>query len=136
MYNYNEAHNKVIDAYFKDEIQPYDGNFCLCGNLSSDCAYSWAGGWNLEYYSEEEYRALEYALLSTIAEQTLGGKDIYYIYMDQERLEIINHPNYEDALFNGMAKGLEVLREIHIKRGEDVDGQLIPQFAKRQLIGV
>jgi len=30
---YKQAYDKIIDAYFKDEIKPMDSNFCFCGTL-------------------------------------------------------------------------------------------------------
>lgn len=40
--------------------------------------------------------------------------------------------NYEEGLFEGMVKALEVLKEIHRSRGENVDEE-IQAFTKRNL---
>lgn len=36
-------------------------------------------------------------------------------------MNAIGSPLYEDALFEGMCKALEVLKQIHIERGENVE---------------
>jgi hypothetical protein len=44
--------------------------------------------------------------------------------------EIRTHPNYEEALFNAFSSTLDMLKEIHITLGEDVESYT---FTKRQL---
>jgi hypothetical protein len=46
------------------------------------------------------------------------------------RQEIMQHENYENALFNAMCNALEVLKQIHIAWGENVDET--PVFKKRE----
>lgn len=41
------------------------------------------------------------------------------------------YPKYEDDFFKGMTAALEVLKDIHRSRGEDVDG--VKVFTKRVL---
>lgn len=141
---YNEAYNKIIEAYFNDEIEPYDSQFCFCGSL--------AGGenWKTAGYSNAQLRKMEAALLETIHGDTIGfiGKPVYvtemftgmagdhlaYYETQQENgseSKVKSHPNYESALFGGMVKALEVLKQIHIERGEVIDET--PAFTKRQL---
>lgn len=143
--NYKESYDKVIDAYFKDEIQPYHPRFCVCGNLSNK-----SENWGRSGYSNPELRKVEAALLVTIHAETVGfiGDPIFvedHSYgMEGNHLafyeraqanggeyEILNHPNYENALFKGMCAALNVLKEIHRSRGEDVDN--LPALTKREL---
>src|SRR5688572_8006171 len=119
---YKQAYNKIIEAYFKDEIQSYNAEFCFCGTLSPVNRYA---EWYTSLYSSAEYRLMEKALLTIIRDQTVGecACDIYggtgHTY--DNRYKIICHENYETALFNGMCAALEVLKEIHRSRGENVD---------------
>jgi hypothetical protein len=134
-YTFQQAYSKIIDAYFKDEIRPYSKTFCFCGTLGIiDNGYGY-GTWDKTKYSSDEYNKMEWALLSTIRDQTIG--DVGYIFggrkMEDGRLSrfhIQEHPNYEEALFNGMCAALEVLREIHRGRGEITEGMT---FTKRVL---
>lgn len=110
-----EAYDKIIEAYFKDEIKPWDAKFCFCGNLN-DKAMLW--GHRVHdtngYYTMSEYRSMEDALLTT----------------DVARFEP-DDVEYEDALFAGMSAALDILKEIHRSRGENVDE--LPALTKRVL---
>lgn len=121
---YNEAYSKIIDAYFRDEIRAMDSNFCFCGTLSPV-----GGRWNIYYeakehfYTHHEYKKMEFALIHTVNENK-GNNDY-----DPKK-----HPyneQYEAALFAGMSAALDVLKQIHIERGEVIDE--VPVFTKRQL---
>lgn len=121
---YQQAYDKIIQAYFNDEIKPYECRFCFCGNLC-DKSYAWAE-MNPPYYSTREYREMESALLDTI-------NDYYQnISIPLEDSDPNTWPNYEEVLFSGMSKALDVLKNIHRERGEDVDQATTP-FTKRQL---
>lgn len=130
---YRQAYDKIIEAYFNDEIKPYHGQFCFCGTLAhtpGSSAYD-HNYWRQDDYSHRELDKMEAALLITIMDLTLGGGDKYFTCMDDERTTVINHPNYEYALFEGMSAALDVLKQIHIERGEVIDE--LPVFAKREL---
>lgn len=128
-----QAFNKITEAYIKDEIKPYDGEFCFCGTLAGFNAFVGnSKGWYTNIYKFDDLLEMEFALLSTIKEKTLGGGDIYFQWEDNERPSVIRHPNYEDALFEGMCAALDVLKEIHRSRGEDVD-EIQTQFTQRKL---
>lgn len=131
---YKQAYDKIIDAYFKDEIKPLAGEFCFCGTLN-DNNINWCGSFvNGEPlpYSLEDFSRMEDALFEPLLplgvdkiEQTrwvTGG----YI----GRLPY-GSPWYETALFAGMTAALEVLKQIHTERGEIIDE--VPVFAKREL---
>lgn len=138
---YKEAYDKIIDAYFKDEIQPYNTEFCFCGTLGyAKYSPSNNGRWMqwAPIYTTEEYTKMENALLKTIADRLLGEENYLSIYLGTvedtlrgNRKKVDTHPNYEDALFEGMCKALDELKEIHRQRGEDVDS--LPQLTKRKL---
>lgn len=122
---YKEAYDKIIEAYFKDEIEPLDPKFCFCGTLCNNDA-TWFGNslsiqgriTNFDYrdfngYTKEQFVEMEAALL----------KHTSFLRYDDI--------DYENALFNGMCAALDVLKQIHKERGEDVDG--VQEFTKRRL---
>jgi hypothetical protein len=130
MLTYKEAYDKIIDAYFKDEINPMSANFCFCGTLAPDS--SWIQKHlhkvNKHPYSYEEYRLMEVALLNNIKhddQAILLFNGIIYVY---DQLS----STYEDDLFKGMCAALDVLKDIHRQRGENVDDEVA--FTKRQLV--
>lgn len=127
---YKQAYDMIIDAYFKDEIKPIDPQFCFCGTLAPDRNWqskSKVGLWGNGYpYSREEYKSMESVLLLKIAPYK-----IYYNKVNNIHEFVKGQPGYEDALFDGMCAALEVLKDIHRSRGENVDGQ--PMLTKRNL---
>lgn len=129
---YQQAYDKIIDAYFKDEIRPYHDNFCLCGTLA-------IGFWNRPLhcdYTKEPYSKTEYARMESELLIALGnkprGKKMFHWCGDGDGVNGRLTERYEDKLFKGMSAALDVLKEIHRSRGEDVDNISQP-FTKRQL---
>jgi hypothetical protein len=122
---YSQAYDKIIHAYFRDEIKPLDARFCFCGTLCNN-----SEGWVLDtvgrkhrdfgQYKGDEYVRMERALLDAIKSTSNG-------YSTKKT----NPAEYEDALFAGMCAALEVLKQIHIERGEVIDE--VPVFTKRDL---
>lgn len=121
---YQQARDKIIEAYFKGEIWPLNASFCFCGTLcdndSSWCKSPMESHNNSHGYKGAEFVKMETALLRTMQSQ-LGGSIG----------SSCNHPEYENILFNGMSAALDVLKEIHKSRGENVDDPA--PFVKRQL---
>jgi hypothetical protein len=134
---YREAYDKIIEAYFKDEIKPTKARFCFCGTLNNN-----KGNWCTsideplsELYLPYEFAQMETALLTPLIpfgaskdefRDTPGSWGCFGLYE--------GHPGYEDALFSGMCAALEVLKQIHRERGENVDE--VPLFTKRNLSSV
>jgi hypothetical protein len=117
---YQQAYNKIIDAYFKDEIEPFNNSFCFCGNLN-DNDYAWRFG-DGRYYTIKEYNKMEDALFYGMIE----------IIPNIMFRSTINKPSdYEDCIFNGMCAALKVLKQIHKDRGENVDEEI--PFVKREI---
>ena len=124
--NYQQAYDKIIQAYFKDEILPLDAQFCFCGTLCDN-----SNRWNKDSFGKRhndfgnykgpEYVKMERALLDPIKETSFGYRSFEH-----------SPEEYEAALFAGMSAALDVLKEIHRSRGEDVDNIQTP-FVKRQL---
>lgn len=129
---YKQAFDKITEAYIRGEIQPYKSNFCFCGTIAPE-EYSAEGfkNWNnhdgkfdqaKHFYTLAEYgkmeRALFYHLGVPESDRISYGRGI-------EKSD----EGYEDALFNGMVAALEVLKQIHKDRGENVEDF---QFTKRE----
>lgn len=120
---YKQAFDKITEAYIKGEIRPYNSNFCFCGTLcdgSSEWRNDDYGGIfsngvhkDFMFYTGKQYAEMERVLLMAI-----------YRHTDE---------NYEELLFNGMTAALEVLKEIHRDRGEDVDAHSLV-FEKREVV--
>lgn len=126
---YRQAYDKIIDAYFKDEIKPNSSKFCFCGNLNENNNDYWVSFRFKNtgiYYLGTELQKMEDALFTNI-EKIMGPIKKMCDY------ELERCPLYEDALFAGMCAALEVLKQIHRDRGENVDEE-IPAFTKRQLV--
>ena len=114
--NYQQAYNKIIEAYFRDEIKPMHREFCFCGTL--------AGGedWNKNSsYNNREYGDMESALLENISHYNCNK----ILYDETPNSE------YEKQLFAGMSAALDVLKQIHIERGEVIDE--VPAFTLRNV---
>lgn len=114
---YKEQFDKITEAYIKGEIRPYDARFCFCGTLCDSTSrwFAVCGEVHLDYgvYTGRDYVAMENALL--------------------DKVWMSEHSSlYEDALFEGMCNALEVLKQIHISKGEIIDE--VPAFTKRELI--
>lgn len=120
--NYQTAYNKIIDAYFKDEIKPFEAKFCFCGTLCDNSSKWFRSYVNMSGvrrhkdfgdYSGNDYYRMEQVLLNNVS-CTQGT------------------PRYEASLFAGMSAALDVLKQIHIERGEAIDE--VPVFVKRELV--
>lgn len=111
---YKDAYDKIIQAYFKDEIKPMNKHFCFCGTLGVEW---WTGSGD---YRIAEYQRMEFALLSEMGVVGIfrAGPSVCQFISTGDPSK---HPKYEDTLFNGMCAALEVLKEIHRSRGENVD---------------
>lgn len=119
--SYKQAFDLITEAYIRGEIKPMDKNFCFCGTL--------AGGANWCRYSdipESQYSAIEYAKMESAL----------FFDFSKEGCRIIGNRDcprkkYEDKLFEGMCAALEVLKQIHKERGENVEEF---EFVKRDLV--
>lgn len=133
--NYKQAFDKITEAYIRGEIEPYNREFCFCGTIGHtqrEIGDFLVGTWDYTKYSGEEYFKMEYALLTIIRDSTIDDfKHDIYVQDEVARTIIRNHPNYETALFAGMSAALDVLKQIHIERGEVIDE--VPEFVKRAL---
>lgn len=115
---YKQAYDKIIEAYFKDEIKPYDAKYCFCGTLCDNKSDWGKDSFNRIHNDYGDYLGVEYVKME---------RALLAHIMDTCRLL----PNYEERLFSGMSAALDVLKQIHIERGEIIDE--IPEFTKRNI---
>lgn len=122
MLTYKQSYDKIIDAYFKDEIQPFNPEFCFCGTLCDGS--NWFNGVSypevMEHCPYSGYTGLQLGIM---------GKSL----LDRVWNVPTSDESYEDELFAGMSAALDVLKQIHIERGEVIDED-IPAFTKRELV--
>lgn len=130
---YSEAYDKIIQAYFKDEIKPFHPQFCFCGTLNNG-----DGNWVDEKvcsagYKGRELLRMELALFTPLQAcgLTIIGSTMDNTNDVEDSFLVHKHPAYEAALFEGMSAALAVLKSIHEKRGEIIDET--PAFTKREL---
>lgn len=116
MYTYQQAFNLITEAYIKREIQPMNPKFCFCGTLSPDHYWSMQHLNPIRYpYTTSEYGRLERALFSKMSDAVY----VDIMLVDSRSSDKLKYT--EDELFAGMCAALEVLKQIHIERGEVID---------------
>lgn len=125
---YKQQYDKIIQAYFKDEIKPMSMNFCFCGTLADKVVDSADGSqeeWESKDYTMPEFLKMEEALMIGLKanKNKNSGWNIFSARTSDA--------DYEERLFEGMCAALEVLKKIHIERGEIIDED--PVFQKRKL---
>ena len=126
---YEQQFNKITEAYIKGDIKPMDRSFCFCGTLE-DNDHKWINKNTCKNltYSFGEYKKMEDALLNHLTQFSIF-RTIDGCWMGNGCPELCDPIKYEPALFNGIVAALEVLKQIHIERGEIIDQP--PVFTKR-----
>lgn len=152
---FQQASDKILDAYFKDELEPFDNCRCFIGNIFDNNG-SWGYFRNpqnvapIELIKDALYLIHEYGYTTVDIDQ-LELRFLNTIYKDVEG-EVMEKPwntaipeifetyeltedetrKKEDAIFHAMEETLELLREVHIAHGElEPDKR---SFEKRLLI--
>lgn len=148
MIPFKEQFDKLTRAYINDEINPYAHCACFIGNLLNGQP-KWAlsrnygtkgtsilntgshlfpsGSLTINMESEGTYDAidiliLENKFLKILEEETVGSNNTYtYV--------VLNHPNYEEALFKAFSGTLDLLKRLHEGKGEKVEEFI---FTKRK----
>lgn len=133
---YRQAFDKITEAYIKDEIRPMKAHFCFCGTLANNDS-GWQFASRHEHtaypYTVKDFGRMEAALFSPFTELEYEGIGLIndkILWDGNHHKPISVLPNYEERLFQGMCAALEVLKNIHKSRGENVEDF---QFTKRQL---
>lgn len=130
--SYETQKEKIIQAYFKDEIRIYEASFCFCGTLSPDYDWSAQEITKREYpYTIDEYGRMEEAMFSTFPFN--GGRRGICSASDSNRV-YPETKGYEEYLFSGMCAALDVLKSIHKEHGQIISEDI--PLTKRKLEAV
>lgn len=129
---YKEQFDKITRAYIANELNPLDGCACFIGNLLNGNS-RWTFGRKFDWGNDGLATVCNEKFLLSIVKKEANG-----LYTAQEIVDLEENfldkyaclLSREDALFHAMESTLEMLKQIHISKGEIVDP--IP-FAKRQL---
>lgn len=139
-----ESYNKIVNAYIKDQIEPYNSCFCFVGNLLNNIS-----GWGTTR-SSENYEFLDNDLKSSreqrksyhiyrIKEESKGfynSDDITrleYNFLNTIEQEDKKETESEEGIYRAMESTLMLLKQIHEEKGEIVEEY---NFSKRELIPV
>jgi hypothetical protein len=140
---FEQARNRIIQAYYKDELDPFKNGACFVGNLlgnRDEWSYARVSpcfvvpGTNTSIYGKnpKTVKHLQ-AGLQLINEHGYTAKQI--TAMENNFLTIIcvwhKGKSEEDVLFDAMDSTIDMLRKIHIQNGEVIPEPFV--FAKRQL---
>lgn len=140
--SYKEQWDKLTKAYINDEVNPYDECACFVGNLLNGSS-NWAacrmgdayrGASKVyfdatfnDYYTSYDIVALENTFMGII----WGYVRPHYV-IETGCAYAYNHlEEKEEILFKAFEKTLELLKQIHISKGENVEEEF--EFKKRQL---
>ena len=129
---YKQQFDKLTEAYITDDVRPFSPCACFVGNLlngrtdwqsgqigfhsgesASNCIQQESNG----LYTIDDINRMEYNFMI----KKFNGASIFW---DDRKLCID-----EELLFQAFASTLEMLKEIHISKGEEVDE--VPEFKKR-----
>ena len=152
---YLEQREKVIQAYYNNELNPYNECACFIGNLLNNSdewsacrkptgVWEWVKGVLIENNESPNYQYSK-SFIEEESNNFYKVKDI--IDLESNFLQTIykhikcdsmndtkKHPNYEEALFLAMDSTLDLLLEIHKRNGDESVLDLEkPVFNKRQL---
>lgn len=134
---FKQQYDKIVSAYFKDELQPYIRCACFIGNLIGDQGNFREQNPRISYfankfYTEKQIEDLERNFLITISQNTIESQRKCLSASDTvDMINIIaGDRNYENALFMAMDSTLQMLKEIHKGWGENVEEC---KFEKRTL---
>ncbi len=158
---YQQQWNKLTEAYIKNEIDPHNNCACFVGNLlggselwancrnididkvtgNSVAIISLLdAAWmkrvlateGYSFYTPMDVINLEDAFLNTYYQN--GGKGTDTIDVDEDEDEdntYSDSPINENALFAAFEKTLDLLKQIHIEKGDIIDE--VKPFVKRKL---
>lgn len=125
---YAQQWQKITSAYLNDTLDPYRNCACFIGNMLNG-KFSWSLGRTIDgdYRVVPSFNKRHIIIAEECIAKEAGG---LYTIEDICRLEdnflqfaiaAPCSPNYENALYEAMVSTLELLRQIHISKGEDVD---------------
>lgn len=137
--------DKLTRAYIENKIIRTDSCFCFVGNLLNNNS-NWANGRGDIYWTDgtrnisAEDCIISKKIISEVIIKEAGGlyTPIEIIMLEGEFMsngrpdQYIDDIDAEEALFRGFEKTLELLKQIHISKGENIEEQF--EFKKRELV--
>lgn len=131
-------YNKIVRAYFKNELKPLASRCCFVGNLLNNND-KWGVGrtfdYTLEFVPSVPVKNIPPQALTCLEQESNG----FYSMEDICKLETIflntlddrTRGKYENRLFEAMEAALSTLKELHEAKGEIVEEY---NFTKRELV--
>lgn len=120
---FREQYDKIVGAYMRDELRPFEACSCFVGNLLG------GADWAFVYLSKQERQGVE----SFIARAS-GGLYTPMQVLSMERLFMSHFYGLsgvnEDTLYSAMEATLQTLRDIHESNGEVIEDY---QFKRREI---
>jgi hypothetical protein len=154
MITYKQQFDKLTEAYFNNEVHPYDDCVCFVGNLlNNNGDWSYFRDFNLIRNTGIDLKSLIQPANPGVSLQDILNNEAegFYYFEEilglereflttyesitgvQEPALVISHIKIdEEALFQAFSKTLDMLYMIHVAKGENVP-ERIP-FAKRGLV--
>ena len=138
---YKEQFDKLTRAYINNEVDPYRACACFVGNLLNR-----KGAWincrsGFSTHLEGEWGIVHDAdAIKCINEESNGLYtpkeivDLEYLFLKSFGDSHCNDKSPEDSLFIAFEATLDLLKKIHISKGEVIDET--PIFTKRTLANV
>ena len=138
---YKEQHDKIVSAYMKDKLDPLNSCACFIGNLLNGKAeWAWIRTWkdNLPVVNHPLHRFFLSGIRCIFAESNELYSVENIIALERNFLKTLYPKGInlagtfdEDKLFEAMDTTLEMLKQIHISKGEKVEEI---EFVKRELV--
>lgn len=146
--SFQSQYNKIVNAYYKNQLNPFDSCACFIGNMLNG-NLRWGYGRKVTVPNKFEILKVvndEFALsiaLSCIRSEANSFYTLEEIFKLEENFlnittnytpvddGITSYKYNEEDLFKAMVSTLEMLKEIHISKGEVVNNY---SFTKRELV--
>lgn len=137
---FQEQYQKIVDAYYKEELEPWNGCACFVGNLLNK-KDTWCNARYVEIGEMQTNSPILEEVLTFVNKESNG----LYSYQEVINLEqnflniaynrknslwFVKGNQTEDSLFAAMESTLQMLRKIHESKGEVVKDY---NFTKREL---
>jgi hypothetical protein len=137
---FEQQYQKIVSAYYKNELNPFSGCACFIGNLLNNNS-NWEG---CRTFKSQGQSYLDDLHDDWVEEARWAiTEESYGLYTPQDIIDLennflknldydayLNRQCVEDEIFNAMVSTLEMLRKIHESKGEIVKDY---NFTKRQL---
>jgi hypothetical protein len=136
---YKTQFDKLTRAYINGQVDMCDCSHCFVGNLLNN-EWRWAYCRNIDIVNAYEYLPIENAVVKREEFEKLIIKESNGFYTPEEVLLLerefmgagreIGDCLNEDRLFYAFEKTLELLKKIHLSKGENIEQDFI--FQKRK----